>query len=58
MNPLGAAVVFDEKWGTVAVPVEKPVWEAASPIVQVVSSNTIYKPSVVDYTSEFLPVLS
>ena len=51
-------MVFDEKWGTVVVPVEKPVWEAASPIVQVVSSNTIYKPSTVDYTSKFSPILS
>ncbi|KAF8605150.1 hypothetical protein BDV93DRAFT_605633 [Ceratobasidium sp. AG-I] len=47
---LGAAVVFDEKWGTVVVPVEEPVWKAASPIVQIVSSNMIYKPSAVDYT--------
>ncbi|KAG8748488.1 hypothetical protein FRC10_003621 [Ceratobasidium sp. 414] len=48
---LGASVLFDEKWGTVVVPTEKPVWIANSPIFQITSSNSIYKPSAVDYTN-------
>ncbi|KAG9104553.1 hypothetical protein FRC06_001333 [Ceratobasidium sp. 370] len=47
----GASVLFDEKWGTVVAPAEKPVWTAKSPIFQITSSNSIYKPSVVDYTN-------
>ncbi|KAG8701105.1 hypothetical protein FRC09_005557, partial [Ceratobasidium sp. 395] len=48
---LGASVVFDEKWGTVVVPTETPVWVANSPIFQIASYNSIYKPSLVDYTN-------
>jgi hypothetical protein len=53
---LGSSVVFDEKWGTVVVPVEEPIWTAGSPIAQVTSSDTIYKPSTVDYTSKSILV--
>ncbi|KAG9128178.1 hypothetical protein FRC07_004007, partial [Ceratobasidium sp. 392] len=48
---LGASIVFDEKWGTVVAPTEKAIWVANSPIFQITSSSSIYKPSAIDYTN-------
>ncbi|QRV76253.1 RNA polymerase I-specific transcription-initiation factor [Ceratobasidium sp. AG-Ba] len=45
---IGASVLFDEKWGTVVVPSERPVWTAQSPICQITSAGSIHKPST-DY---------
>ncbi|QRV91072.1 RNA polymerase I-specific transcription-initiation factor [Ceratobasidium sp. AG-Ba] len=45
---IGASVLFDEKWGTVVVPFERPVWTAQSPICQITSAGSIHKPST-DY---------
>ncbi|KAJ1311440.1 hypothetical protein OPQ81_009929 [Rhizoctonia solani] len=47
---LGASVLFDEKWGTVFSPAEKPGWKAPAPILQIIKSNAIYKPSPTSYT--------
>ncbi|CAE7215736.1 unnamed protein product [Rhizoctonia solani] len=49
-DSLGASVLFDEKWGTVFSPAEKPGWKAPAPILQITKSNTIYKPSDTSYT--------
>ncbi|CUA76729.1 Vacuolar membrane protease [Rhizoctonia solani] len=49
-DSLGASVLFDEKWGTVFSPGEKPGWKAPAPILQIVKSNGIYKPSTTSYT--------
>jgi hypothetical protein len=60
LDKTGVSVMFDEKWGTVVTPVEKPGWKAPGPILQITCSNTIYKPSTLDYTSRsvsmFAPV--
>ncbi|KAH7344993.1 hypothetical protein B0J17DRAFT_637896 [Rhizoctonia solani] len=49
-DSLGASVLFDEKWGTVFSPAEKPGWKAPTRILQITNSNAIFKPSVTSYT--------
>ncbi|CAE6521496.1 unnamed protein product [Rhizoctonia solani] len=49
-DSLGASALFDEKWGTVFSPGEKPGWKAPSSILQITNSNAIYKPSATSYT--------
>ncbi|CAE6513018.1 unnamed protein product [Rhizoctonia solani] len=49
-DSLGASVLFDEKWGTVFSPAEKPGWKAPARILQIISSNAIFKPSATSYT--------
>ncbi|KAL5641281.1 hypothetical protein ACGC1H_001685 [Rhizoctonia solani] len=49
-DSLGASVLFDEKWGTVFSPAEKPGWKAPASILQITNSNAVYKPSATSYT--------
>ncbi|KAG8691858.1 hypothetical protein FRC11_007217 [Ceratobasidium sp. 423] len=49
-DSLGASALFDEKWGSVFSPGEKPGWKAPSSILQITNSNAIYKPSATSYT--------